>query len=221
MAKKKATKAHGGPGRLTMEEAARVEERLLDAAQELFSEHSFSQTSMEQIARHAGASTKTLYSRYPDKAAVIRAVVERLIARYLAAAAQVAPLDATQSEPRSFITALATHILTGINGEAAGMIRIALSEARRFPVIAEHYNAVLARGRGIFRQALEQWHQAGLMPDLKDPAMAATLLISMLTDLSRIRVAMGEPMSAAEISAHVGYATDLFLRGVGYRPKAA
>jgi hypothetical protein len=50
--------------------------------------------------------------------------------------------------------------------------------------------------------------------------MAATLLISMLTDMGRIRTAMGEPMSDAEIAAYIPYATDIFLRGCGYRPKA-
>ena len=34
---------------------------------------------MEQIARRAGASTKTLYARYADKAAVVQAVVNRII----------------------------------------------------------------------------------------------------------------------------------------------
>lgn len=220
MPKKKTAKARGGPGRLSAEETARVEDRLLDAAQTLFSEGSFADTSMEQIARHAGASTKTLYSRFPDKGAVIRAVVERLIARLLAVAATMVPLDARLAEPRRFIVTMGISIVTGINGDGAGLIRIALSEGRRFPVIAEHYNAVLARGRGIFTQALQQWREDGLLPGLKDPAMAATVLVSMLTDRARVLVALGQTMSEAEIHAYVAYAADLFLAGAGYRPKA-
>jgi AcrR family transcriptional regulator len=45
-------------------------DRLLDAALEVFNERTFADTTMEQIARRAGASTKTLYARYADKAAV-------------------------------------------------------------------------------------------------------------------------------------------------------
>ena len=69
------------------------------------------------------------------------------------------------------------------------------------------------------RDALEAWHAAGLLPDLKDPEMAAMLLISLLTDMARIRTAMGDPMSEEEIAAYIPYATDLFLQGCGYQPK--
>lgn len=217
---KKAAKPRGGPGRLTAEDAARVEDRLLDAALELFNEKSFADTTMDQIARRAGASTKTLYSRYADKVAVVQAVVNRIIERSLAATAAMAPLDPRVTDPRTFIANLGTVMLTGIGSEGAGLIRIALGEARRFPAIAEQYNATLARGRGIFQCALEQWHKDGLLPDLKDPPMAAMLLISLLSDMARTRVAMGQPMSPAEIKAYVPYATDLFLRGLGYRPTA-
>ncbi len=219
MTKKKSAKARGGPGRLPAEEAAKLPDRLLDAALELFNERTFADTTMEQIARRAGASTKTLYARYPDKAAVVEAVVNRIIERSLAAVAATTPLDPGRTDPRSFIIALTTRIVTGIGKEGAGLINIALSESRRFPVIARMYNGTLARGRGIFGSALAQWHADGLLPELKNPQMAAMLLISMLTDMARIRTAMGEPMSEAEIAAYIPYATDVFLRGFGYRPE--
>jgi len=220
MPRKKVAKPRGGPGRLSAEDAARLPDRLLDAALELFNERTFADTTMEQIARRAGASTKTLYARYADKAELVQAVVNRIIERSLAAAAATAPLDPKRTDPRTFIIALGTNIATGIATEGAGLINIALSEARRFPVITRMYNATLARGRGIFGAALAQWHADGLLPELKNPEMAAMLLISMLTDMGRIRTAMGEPMSEAEIAAYIPYATDMFLRGCGYRPKA-
>jgi hypothetical protein len=49
--------------------------------------------------------------------------------------------------------------------------------------------------------------------------MAAMLLLSLLTDMARIRTAMGESMSEKEIAAYIPYATDLFLKGCGYKPK--
>lgn len=216
MTKKKMTRPRGGPGRLSAEDAARLPDRLLDAALELFNTQGFADTTMEQIARRAGASTKTLYARYSDKAAVVEAVVNRIIERSLAATGGVA--QDPGRDPRSFIIAFGTEIVTSIGQAGAGLIHIALSEARRFPVIARMYHATLARGRGIFRNALEQWCTAGLLPDLKNPELAAVLLISMLTDMQRIRTAMGEPMSDAEIREYIPYATDMFLRGCGYRP---
>ena len=219
MTEKKLTAPRGGPGRLSAEDAAKLPDRLLDAAFDLFNERSFADTSMEQIARRAGASTKTLYARYGDKAAVLDAVVTRIIDRTLADQAAAAPMDPAQIDPRSFIIGLGTRIVLGISGEGAGLIGIALSEARRFPVITKMYNATLSRGRGIFRNALEVWQGQGLLPDLTEPELAAKLLISLLTDMARIRTAMGDPMSEAEVNIFIPYATDLFLRGCGYRPK--
>ncbi len=220
MLKKKLAKPRGGPGRLNAEDAAKVSDRLLDAALELFNERSFADTTMEQIARRAGASTKTLYARYSDKAAVVDAVVNRIIKQALEAHAMATAIDPRHVEPRMFILGLATRILTQISGEAAGLINIALSEARRFPIITKMYNATLTRGRGIFQNALEIWHQDGLLPDLVNPPMAAMLLISMMTDMARIRTAMGDPMSKAEIDAYAPYAADMFLRGCGYKAKS-
>ncbi len=220
MLKKKSAKPRGGPGRLSAEDAAKLPDRLLDAALELFNERTFADTTMEQIARRAGASTKTLYARYSDKAAVVDAVVNRIIKQALEAHAMATAIDPRQVEPRTFILGLATRILTQISGEAAGLINIALSEARRFPIITKMYNATLARGRGIFQNALEIWHQDGLLPDLVNPPMAAMLLISMMTDMARIRTAMGDPMTKAEIDAYAPYAADMFLRGCGYKAKS-
>ena len=220
MTKKKATKPRGGPGRLSAEDAAKLPDRLLDAALELFNERTFADTTMEQIARRAGASTKTLYARYSDKAAVVDAVVNRIIKQALEAHAMATSIDPRQVEPRIFIVGLATRILVQISGEGAGLINIALAEARRFPIITKMYNATLTRGRGIFRNALEIWHQDGLLPDLVNPEMAAMLLISMLTDMARIRTAMGNPMTKEEIDSYVPYAADTFLRACGYQAKS-
>ncbi|HZQ39690.1 MAG TPA: TetR/AcrR family transcriptional regulator, partial [Rhizomicrobium sp.] len=109
---KASIKAKGGPGRLTAEEAARLPGRLLDAALELFNAQGYAGTSMEQIARHAGASTKTLYARFADKPAVVQAVVNRIIEASLKAAGAATPDPGR--DPRRFIIALGTEIVTNI-----------------------------------------------------------------------------------------------------------
>ena len=197
------------------EEAAKLRDRLLDAALELINAQGYGKTSMEQIARRAGASTKTLYARFADKSAVVEAVVDRMVATSMAAVEAATP----ELEPRAFLIAMGTEIVAKIGQSGAGLIRIALSEARYFPAIAEGYNAMLARVRANFRRALEGWQRAGLLPELENPEMAAALLISMLTDMARIRSAMGDPMGREEAQAYVAYATDVFLRGCGYRQR--
>src|SRR5262245_20042987 len=120
MMKKKSAKPRGGPGRLSAEEAAKLPDRLLDAALEVVNERSYADTTMEQIARRAGASTKTLYARYADKAEVVQAVVNRIVERALAAQAAATSLDPRQIDPRTFIIGLATRIVESIGTEGAG-----------------------------------------------------------------------------------------------------
>ncbi len=205
----------GKPGRLPAEEAAKVQDRLLDAALALFNEKGYAKTSMEEIARRAGASTKTLYARFEGKPDLLQALVMRLVETTLATVGHATP----EREPRAFLIALGTEIVTNMNKAGHGLLHIALSEARHNQAICKHYNQNLAYGRGLFRQALEGWQAKGLLPELKDAELGATLLMSMLTDMARIRAAMGDPMSKSEIAQYMPYATDVFLRGCGYRPQ--
>ena len=217
MLKKKSQKqAPSGPGRLSAEAAAAVPDRLMDAAFALFSHNGYADTSMEEIAKTAGASTKTIYSRYANKGELLKAVVERIIARNIAAHAAETSPDATKVEPRHFLVTLGRRILNEFNGEAAGLLQLALSEARRTPELARMYEEMLGIARGNFRRALEAWAGMGLLPKLGDPERAAALCLSLITDYARIRVVLGSPMGRSEIDDYVPGAVDLFLRGCGY-----
>ena len=213
MPKKKGT---SGPGRLSAEAAAAVPDRLMDAAFGLFSRQGYADTSMEEIAKAANASTKTIYSRYANKGELLKAVVERLITRNIAEHAAETSPDPARVEPRHFLVTLGRRILTELNGPAAGLMQLAFSEARRAPELARLYQDMLAVGRNNFRRPLEAWAAQGLLPELKDAERAASLCISLLTDAARIRVALGLKMSQAEIDDYIPGAVDLFLRGMGY-----
>jgi AcrR family transcriptional regulator len=210
------TKARKGPGRLSAEAAAALPDRLLDAALALFDSQGFADTSMEEIARHAGASTKTLYARHSDKTAVLEAVAQRMIDRNIAEHAASPAGDPGMADPRTYLNALGRRVLTGIGGEGAGLMRMALAEARRIPGLAGMYHATIERAAARLATALTSWQSHGLLPALGDPQKGAALWLAMLADGARIRVALGDPMSKAEIEAHVPYAVDMFLRACGY-----
>src|SRR5690242_7696189 len=72
-------KQRRGAGRLPAEDAAKLNDRLLDAAQELFTTKGFNQTTMDEIARLAGSSTQTIYARFPNKMEMLEAVVRRVV----------------------------------------------------------------------------------------------------------------------------------------------
>ncbi len=72
-------------------DARRNHERVLAAAEELFSEHG-AKTSLEEIARRAGVGVGTVYRHFPTKEALIAAVVGEM-QRGLLEATQVALAD--------------------------------------------------------------------------------------------------------------------------------
>jgi len=207
-----------GPGRLSAEQTAELPERLLDAALELFSARGYAGTTMEQIAKRAGASTKTLYSRYPSKEAILDGVVTRNIDRVLAAHAAELDGDPTGAEPRAYLEALGRRVVISIYQEGLGINRLVMAESYRFPELERFFTDTVTRGALVIRNALEQWRREGLLPRLPETERAAVLLQTMMIDRARVRGVLGDPMSREEIQTHVAYAVDTFLRACGYPP---
>jgi AcrR family transcriptional regulator len=66
------------PRRLTREERRRLtREQLLIAAQEVFEERGYADSSLEEIAERAGFTRKAVYSNFSGKAALLLEIVER------------------------------------------------------------------------------------------------------------------------------------------------
>lgn len=119
-------------GRPSPEDAAAIDHELLGVALELFLEHGYGGTSMRQIVGSAGVSKTTLYSRYPSKADLFRAIILRQIDR-------LAPSTSLQSDAGPLgleegLRSYATRMLAAsLHGEVLGVNRLIFSESRRFP----------------------------------------------------------------------------------------
>lgn len=207
-----------GSGRLTAEDAAGLTDRLLDAALALFSEEGYAGTRMDAIARRAGASTKTVYSRYTDKADILQAVVARTIDRIVSTYSSAMGVDPGDVEPHLFLTSLGMQISGALFAEGAGLNRLALSEAHRHPKLGNFYAAALAHGTGLIANVLELWKARGLLPKLKDVQLAATICLSILTDRARVFSALGIDLSEDERRRRIAFGVEVFLRAEGYEP---
>jgi AcrR family transcriptional regulator len=208
---------------LSAEEAAQLPERLLDAALAVFSERGFAGATMDQIAKAAGASTKTIYARYADKTEVLRAVVKRIVNRTVEAHTREAPLDVQQTDLREFLIGLCTQIAIRISTEAAKLNQFAMAEAHRVPELKRLHQESQARGAALISQALTTWHMHGMIGNLdpKDFGRAGVLCLSMATDWTRIRTSLHDVPTRKEIDEYVAFAVDLFLKGIGYRAETA
>jgi len=66
-------------GRPTAEQSAAIEYTILSSAKQLMLGNGFDGTSMESVAKSAGVPKSTLYNRFPDKYALLNAVIGHCI----------------------------------------------------------------------------------------------------------------------------------------------
>lgn len=207
-----------GPGRLTAEQTAAVSDRLLDAALAMFSEQGYARATMEQIAKRAGASTKTIYTRYANKGEILQAVVRRTLERVTAARSAEATVDLSKVDPATFLGSIGRQVMRITMGpEGAGLNRLAFAEARRFPEVAKFYREAMAFSNDQIREALHQWKKQDLFTALDNVELAADVCHSMLTDRSRLWTALGVPFGDTARDAHAAAAVATFLKGCGYK----
>lgn len=204
-----------GPGRLSAEAAAELPDRLLDAAFRQFTEHGFAGATMDQIAKRAGASTKTLYSRFDSKSEILEEVIRRNVQRTVADAVRTMTLRPEDAEPREFLTKFAMQVgIANMADETAGLVRLSLAEAHRFPIFAKMYREVTGLGITAIARALGVWRTQGLIDFDDDPEDLAVLAFAMLTNEMRIRTVLGDPMSRSELQRYVNLAVDVFLHHI-------
>jgi TetR/AcrR family transcriptional regulator, mexJK operon transcriptional repressor len=201
---------HGG--RPTRDEAAALGDKILDAGTELFLSEGFGTTSIEAVARKARISKRTFYSRFHDKAALYRAVVQRLLERWLpqfeAAFERSAPLATVLERSARQMLTLA------LSPEALALRRLLVAEAERFPELVEIAIAQGAR-RGIERVAalLEDERHAGNIA-LDDCQFAAMQFQEMVLAIPlRRAMGFGLPMTGTEQDRWAQQCVGLFIEG--------
>ncbi len=218
--KSKPKRTPRGPGRLSAEATADLPNRLLDAAFTLFVRDGFAKTSLERIAREAGASTKTVYARYADKTEVLDAVVQRIIATTLADHANAVAVDPRNLEPRAFLIGFAQQVTSRLEGPALGLNRLAFAEGHRHSDLGQLAVNAIKPGVAMLKNAFTQWHEAGLLPNfVGDRELIATICLTSLVDRARICAVLGDPMTRDARNAHIATTVDIFLRGLGYDPQ--
>lgn len=94
-------------GRPTKEQAAAIDERVLDGARAAFCRKGFANASLDEIATQLGVSKHTIYRRYPNKGSLLEAVVERDIGNFRdtllsASDHHAAPLEAVKATAQRY-----------------------------------------------------------------------------------------------------------------------
>ncbi|MFK4724684.1 AcrR family transcriptional regulator [Bradyrhizobium niftali] len=131
-------------GRPLKSDAAGVQVRILDAAQQLFLEKGYRSSSIDKISALAPASKPTIYAHFPGKQALFAAVVSRTIDG-------LTDFDGFTAEGRTIedkLTSLGTSIVDGVLEESMGVVRATIAEAQRFPELSRKFHDA-ARDRSV------------------------------------------------------------------------
>lgn len=189
---------------------------ILEAAEHLFIEKGFEQTTLSDIIGRAGGSRATLYEHFGDKAGLFRAMMEENSADILAGLADARADDL--ASPEVELTKFALHFVQALlNDQTTAILRILVSEGSRIPDIAESFfrigpETALARLADYLRRLSE----AGAL-QIDNPQVAARAFLGMVSGniMMRRLILPERSLPMDEIDCYVRQAVALFLRGAG------
>jgi AcrR family transcriptional regulator len=218
-AKKATRRAPGRSGRPPKELAGEVEERILGAARQVFLERGFDGASIDEIAEVARSGKPTIYARFANKEALFAAVVTRSILVRIEQFGADVPGGATFEERLANLArALLQWVLVNSH---VGLMRLAISESRRFPDLAGSVGAMAReRGRQSVTQLLAEMAHAdelGALPAFGPERIAATtrFFLDLVILPMLLRALLGEKLEQlhAEMEPHVAHSVAFFLAG--------
>jgi TetR/AcrR family transcriptional repressor of mexJK operon len=196
--------------------AHEVEERrnhLITVATKLFLSHGYEATSMETIARMAGASKTTIYRNFGDKTDLFRTIFIGFVEPIWPTLADLA-IDGRP--PREVLTDFARQMVSPslINAESIALLRLVYRESPRFPELARIFTEAEHTTVGVLARYLTQSCRQGVLR-LADPDWAASQFIEMVWGTVSRRMVIGTSLlpDQSERERIVGAAVSLFLDG--------
>ena len=196
--------------------AARLPALLLDAAETLFLAQGYRATSLEQVAAQVGATKRTIYAKFGDKAGLFSAMAERVVERRRAwvsgeFAGPTVDERLVDFGKRLLALALAPDVLA--------LNRVIVAEAHRFPQLATLVDQLAAESARNRLAGIIAAEAAGGVLEIADPALAADLLVGMILNAPvHAGLLRRESAASARPARWVHAAVSVFLDGS--RPKS-
>jgi TetR/AcrR family transcriptional repressor of mexJK operon len=206
-------------GRPPREIAAQLGEQILGAAEALFLEQGYGATTIEQIAGQIGATKRTIYVRFTDKAGLFHAVAKRV-------------LDARRPDLRSIGTDrgvderlkdMAMRVLNyGLDPDVVRLFRVVTAEAYRFPELNRMIEEQAAHGIAwAVGKMLEEEVQLGRLA-MEDTSLGTKLLLSLVLGAPTKDAGRGaRPLDLTARQRWVSGAVALFLNGARARDRVS
>ena len=186
--------------------------RIVGAAENVFLAAGYGAASMDEVARRAGMSKKTLYQVFATKDALFTAVIAARVDALVSATEESGEPRSSREVMENFLRQVARFALAP---RQIALNRLVIAEARRSPELARaFYRAGPTRGKAAFVRWLARQHARGMFV-IGDPEEAAGMLVSMVIGQPHMRLLLGDmrPPSRAAIDRRIRQAVDIFLKG--------
>jgi len=214
-----ADQSRRGRGRPQLRSDEETRALIHEAARAEFAHSGYAATSMENVARRAGVSTKTLYRLLPTKAPLFEAMVTERIDRFVSIvklrACESGDVEAALTEALSVCAELM------LDGEVIALQRVILADSDKFPDIAEtFYRRAITRTQDTLANWLREEQKRGAI-ELDDADAAAGMLLGMLAFQPHRAVMFGHRPAPGpkERKQRAKSCASLFLQGCGRRAK--
>ncbi|NGM20355.1 TetR/AcrR family transcriptional regulator [Roseomonas stagni] len=197
------------PGREPMPAAERSR-LLIEAAEQVFLRDGYADANLDEVARLAGMSKRTLYQHFASKAALFEACI----------AAALAPVHVDHAAEEhdlaeslvAILRATGAHLLSA---RQVAIFRLVIAEGARTPELAEAFHRVIvSKGASTLQRRIEREMRRGRLR-LPDAEAAAKMLFGMALGSAHIKLLLGlkaapEPQEVERLSR---LAVDVFLAG--------
>ena len=182
--------------------------KILSAATKLFLSIGYGNTSIDAIVDQSGGSKATLYSYYPTKAELFRAVVDSIVTRH-----ERPELESLDNIRDTLVAFAELRLRVVFAPEHRALIRLIISERDRFPDIARmYYEQGPLHSHMMLRDYFENLIEQGLI-GIRSADEACEFFRGMLMHQRYIeQLYLAEsPLSAEEISVKARHVVDRFL----------
>ena len=199
------------PGRPTLAEAKTLTERIVSTATRIFLDKGYASTSMEEVALAAGTAKRTLYSRFPAKSDLFRAVVVDYSSKTLGVMPQGEQAAALAESLYNDCIRLMEIALTP---DVVALQRIIRAEVERFPELATSFELARDQALDHLTRRLSEAVAAGEIA-VADVRFAAQQLMALTVEMEARSVGMGlaPPCVTPEARERCRAAVQLFLFG--------
>jgi AcrR family transcriptional regulator len=189
---------------------------LCEAAEQVFLRDGYAEAGLDEVARLAGMSKRTLYQHFPSKAALFEACIARALAPVHGAPEPEAETEDLAAALVGILEAAAGHLLSA---RQTAIFRLVIAEGGRTPELAEAFHrAILAKGASTLQRRMEREIRGGRLL-LHDAEAGARLLFGMALGAAQVTLLLGlrAPPDGAEVARLARLAVAIFLHGAAAR----